>query len=471
MEKKMLYKYIKRFFDIMFSLIVGLVLFLPCLIISVIIKIDSKGPVFFVQKRIGMNGKEFNCLKFRTMIVDAEKEGVYSGKNDKRVARFGRILRKLSIDELPQLLNILIGQMSLIGPRPVLTYHPFPYSAYTEEQKKMFSVRPGLTGWAQINGRKNVEWGKRIKLNVWYAEHLSFLLDLKIFLLTFSSLLNFKDNYNNNDTNIKLFLITNSTFTIKQADRYGVDRIFIDMEYIGKEERQKGLDTVKNHHTISDIIAAKKILSKSDLLVRINPIHGNSHNEIDCAISAGADYLMLPMFKTLNEVKEFINYVNKRVKTILLLETKEGLEIIDSILEFGGFDELYIGLNDLHLSLNQKFMFEPLAIGIVGSIAQKCHNKGIPFGFGGISKLGDGVLPSQYILAEHKKIGSSMAILSRGFLAGCNTKKKIKKTIKNEIKKIRKYECYLSKQDDTFYENNEQFVFKTINNIVKGGDI
>lgn len=182
-----MYKYfLKRFFDIFVSFI-GLIICSPVLlIVAITIKLTSKGPIIFKQQRIGKNGKVYNIYKFRSMCVGAEKmgSGVYSGKGDARVTKIGKILRATSLDELPQFFNLLKGDMSLIGPRPPLTYHPWPYEQYTEEQKKMFNVRPGITGWAQVNGRKEVEWNKRIELNVWYVEHLSFWLDVKIFFKT-----------------------------------------------------------------------------------------------------------------------------------------------------------------------------------------------------------------------------------------------------------------------------------------------
>ena len=175
------------------------------LIIALAVRIDSKGPVLFKQVRLGRGGKEFNILKFRSMCVGAEHtgSGVYSGKDDARVTRVGRILRATSLDELPQLLNVLKGDMSFIGPRPPLTYHPWPIGEYTDEQKRMFDVRPGITGWAQVNGRKEVEWHKRIVLNVYYVDHLSFFLDVKIFFLTFVKVLKNEDNVNSTETLIK----------------------------------------------------------------------------------------------------------------------------------------------------------------------------------------------------------------------------------------------------------------------------
>ena len=136
------------------------------------------------------------------MCVNAEHQGsgVYSRKGDPRVTKVGKIIRATSIDELPQLLNVLKGDMSLIGPRPPLTYHPWPFSEYTEEQKRMFEVRPGLSGWAQVHGRKHVEWDKRIELNVWYVDHVTFWLDAKIIFMTIFQVLVSKDNVSEGPT-------------------------------------------------------------------------------------------------------------------------------------------------------------------------------------------------------------------------------------------------------------------------------
>ena len=196
------YRAVKRFLDVTASFL-GLVLLSPLMLaVSILIKIDSRGPVIFRQKRIGRNGKVFEIYKFRSMCVGAEKtgSGVYSGKGDARVTRIGKILRATSIDELPQLLNILKGEMSFVGPRPPLTYHPWKYEEYTDFQKRIFEVRPGITGWAQVNGRKDVEWHKRIELNVWYVDHMSLLLDIKIMFMTAFKVLTNADNENSGAT-------------------------------------------------------------------------------------------------------------------------------------------------------------------------------------------------------------------------------------------------------------------------------
>lgn len=197
----------------------GLVLLSPLLLaVSILIKIDSRGPVIFRQKRIGRNGKVFEIYKFRSMCVGAEKtgSGVYSGKGDARVTRIGKILRATSIDELPQLLNILKGEMSFVGPRPPLTYHPWKYEEYTDFQKRMFEVRPGITGWAQVNGRKDVEWHKRIELNVWYVDHMSLLLDIKIMFMTAFKVLTNADNENSGATVNKSTESSNDAKVVKK---------------------------------------------------------------------------------------------------------------------------------------------------------------------------------------------------------------------------------------------------------------
>ncbi len=193
---------VKRVLDCAISLPALAVGAIPMGLVALAIKLDSPGPVLFKQDRIGKDGKVFQILKFRSMCEGAEHtgSGVYSGKGDARVTRVGRILRATSIDELPQLWNILRGDMSLIGPRPPLTYHPWPYEEYTDEQKRMFEVRPGVTGWAQVHGRKDVEWHKRIELNVWYVDHVSFKLDAKIFFLTIFKVLTNADNENIGET-------------------------------------------------------------------------------------------------------------------------------------------------------------------------------------------------------------------------------------------------------------------------------
>ena len=197
-----MYEKIKRLFEVLLSC-VGLLVLSPLLLVAAVaVKVESKGPAIFKQERIGRDGRVFEIYKFRSMCVGAEKtgSGVYSGKNDARVTKVGRVLRATSIDELPQLVNILKGEMSFIGPRPVLTYHPWPYEEYTDRQKKRFLVRPGVTGWAQVNGRKGLPWEQRIAYDIEYVEHMSFLFDLKIFFKTIGKVFTNADNVNVSQT-------------------------------------------------------------------------------------------------------------------------------------------------------------------------------------------------------------------------------------------------------------------------------
>ncbi len=267
---------------------------------------------------------------------------------------------------------------------------------------------------------------------------------------------------------IKLMYITNNPVIAKIADEAGVDRIFIDLEVIGKAARQGGMDTVQSHHNISDIPIIKQQLSNAELLVRCNPIYPESQKEIDAIVNNGADIVMLPFFKTIDEVLKFLDYVGGRTKTMLLVETKEAVDIIDSILNLEGIDEMYIGLNDLHLSYGMDFMFQLLADGTVDTLAAKFKSKGKPFGFGGIARIGGGLLPSEYVIAEHYRLGSTRAILSRSF---CNCDKisditAIKEVFNNGLSDIRTLESNLYNQRPAFFENNKRFVKDAVNRIV-----
>lgn len=260
---------------------------------------------------------------------------------------------------------------------------------------------------------------------------------------------------------LKLMYITNSPEIAQIAESAGVDRIFVDMEYIGKSERQGGMDTVQSHHTIDDIARVSQALETAQLLVRVNPIHeatvqySSSKEEIDSAIEAGAEILMLPYFKTVKEVDTFIEYVDGRAKVLPLLETPEAVDKIDDILSLDGLDEIFIGLNDLSLGYGRKFMFELLADGTVDKLCYKFREKGIPYGFGGIAALGKGALPAEKVIAEHYRLGSTCVILSRSF---CNTNQikhmgQISVTFVKGIEAIREYEKEISVYQDFFVQN------------------
>lgn len=270
---------------------------------------------------------------------------------------------------------------------------------------------------------------------------------------------------------LKLMYITNRPEVAQIAEAAGVDRIFVDMEYIGKTDRQGGMDTVQSHHTLEDIKKIADAIEKAELLVRVNPIHDDSDTylsskeEIDSAIKNGAQILMLPYFKTIDEVKKFERYVNKRAKVMLLVETPEAVSIIDEILE-QDIDEIFIGLNDLSLSYKKKFMFELLTDGTVEDLCYKFKKRKIPYGFGGIAALGQGLLPAEMVITEHYRLGSTSAILSRSF---CNTSKisnigVISATFMNGVREIRNYEKNVSIYSE-FFENNTANVIKAVNKI------
>ena len=267
---------------------------------------------------------------------------------------------------------------------------------------------------------------------------------------------------------LKLMYITNDENIAKIAEESGVDWIFVDLEINGKERRQGNLDTVISRHKLEDVKKIKKTLLKSKLLVRVNPIYDHSEKEINRVINDGADIIMLPFFKSREEVKEFITYVDRRAKTCLLLETPEAVENIDYILNIKGIDYVHIGLNDLHLGYGMDFMFELLANGTVEMLCKKISNMGIPYGFGGIARIGQGLLPAEYILGEHYRLGSSMAILSRSF---CNLDvikdlRKIKTIFDNGVNEIRKYEYKLSQQNDKFFKENQVKIDKIVRKII-----
>lgn len=274
---------------------------------------------------------------------------------------------------------------------------------------------------------------------------------------------------------LKLMYITNRIDVAKIADDTGVDRIFIDLEYIGKEERQQGLNSVKSYHTVSDIIKIKKVIKNAELVVRVNPIHEKnldfmgSDYEINSAIDAGADLIMLPMYRSMGEVEKFLKIVNGRAKTQLLAETPDACSIMKETVKLPEVDEIHIGLNDLHLAYHKKFMFELLADGTVEKICDDIKKSDKPFGFGGIARIGYGILPAEYIIKEHYRIGSTRAILSRSF---CNANKienayEIKDIFEKGIQKIRSTEEIISNLSDSELEKNRLEVIRLTKEIVK----
>ncbi len=274
---------------------------------------------------------------------------------------------------------------------------------------------------------------------------------------------------------LKLMYITNRPEVALIAEAAGVDRIFLDMEYIGKQLRQGGMDTVQCQHTAEDVANIRRVIRRAQVLVRCNPIHDataeytSTEDEIDAVIHSGADVIMLPYFKTAGEVERFLNAVNGRASTMLLLETPEAVEHIDEILSLDGIDEIHIGLNDLSLGYHKRFMFELLSDGTVDMLCEKIRRKGIPYGFGGIASLGKGALHSEYIIAEHYRLGSGCAILSRSFcdMNYVESLDAARIIFKNGLQSIREYESFCEQQSSSFFENNRRTVQACIHRILE----
>lgn len=265
--------------------------------------------------------------------------------------------------------------------------------------------------------------------------------------------------------NLNLMILAADPQSALLAQESGIDRVFYDLEYINKNERQRGRDTVISNNRIDDIPAVRKVLNKSKLLVRTNPIHAYSADEVEKAINYGADILMLPMVLDQHDVATFIKLVNGRARVCIMVETAQALARIDKILEEPGVDEIFIGLNDLHISLGLTFMFEVLSGGLVEYIAQKCKQRGIPFGFGGIARIGEGMLPSDYILGEHVRLGSSSVILSRAF-KGETGGSSMTMNMREEVEKVRQRIREIEAWSDVEHLENQLRIKTAVDSVV-----
>lgn len=250
--------------------------------------------------------------------------------------------------------------------------------------------------------------------------------------------------------------ITNHPEIALIAEKNGVHRIWVDLETLGKEERQKNRNTVKSNHTVEDVRRIAPLLTTAELLVRVNPWNEHSKAEIDAVVEAGAQIVMLPMWKSVQEVQCFLNAVGGRAKTTLLLETREAMDCLDGVLALDGIDEVHIGLNDLHISCGLSFMFELLANGTVEALCQKLAAKGIPYGFGGIAKIGDGAVPAEKIILEHHRLGSTRAILSRTFCdnARITSLEEIARVFELNMDAVRSFDSYAAGLSADEYERN-----------------
>lgn len=262
--------------------------------------------------------------------------------------------------------------------------------------------------------------------------------------------------------------ITNTPYVAEIADRNGVDRIFVDLETVGKALRQPNMNTVISDHSIEDIGKVKAVVKKAEILVRVNQIYHGSEKELNTVAESDADIIMLPYFKTADAVRKFVSIVDGRKKCCALIETPEAVACIDEILAVDGIDEVFIGLNDLHIGYGNKFMFVLLANGTVDRLCEKFKKKGVPYGFGGVARPDFGTLKGKYILGEHYRLGSECVILSRSF---CNcgvveSNGEIEAIMRYGVKEIREYEKFLESADEQFFQNNRRELIDCVDSII-----
>ncbi len=268
---------------------------------------------------------------------------------------------------------------------------------------------------------------------------------------------------------LRFFMITASPEMAEFATNADVDYIFVDLEVNGKFQRQGHLDTVISKHSLEDVSRVRKKVPAGKLMVRINPINSSSEKEINEVIAAGADAVMLPMFRSVDEVVSFVGAVNGRAKSILLVETNDAVNSCEHWIKISGIDQVHIGLNDLHLDLNLDFMFEPLSNGMLDECCQRLREARVPFGIGGLARVGEGVLPAELLLAEHIRLGSTWAILSRTFHRNANSVKEIESQMnfEGELKKLRTAYTELSNCDAVQIRDLHNLVSERTSEIVK----
>lgn len=263
-------------------------------------------------------------------------------------------------------------------------------------------------------------------------------------------------------TVIDFIQITNDPVLARRCDALGGFRLFVDLECLGKPERQAGRNTFISTHTMADVGTIKRALLQSLLMVRLNPMHGGTLAEVNEALAQGADMLMLPMFTCTGELASFCDMVAGRVPVVALLETAGALDTLPQWVGTPGLSEVYVGLNDLHLSLGMRFMFEPLAQGLLDEVARWTHAQGLRLGFGGIARVGEGLLPGEDVLAEHLRLGSRAVILSRTFYRDGDAS-----SMETAVSRLRQEEKRLSCRDADAVNADQLRIAQTIRGIAR----
>lgn len=263
--------------------------------------------------------------------------------------------------------------------------------------------------------------------------------------------------------------ITNDPELARYAIEAGVQRLFVDLEIMGKYERQGHKDTLISHHTIDDLRKIRETLPDATILARINPFYEGTETEIEAVLLHKPQMIMLPMYKTAQEVEKVAKIINGRCALIPLLETAEALECVDEVCQIDGVSELYVGLNDLHLALKLDFMFELLANGTVEKISQRAHFFGKKFGFGGVARLNEGLLKAEYILGEHVRLRSNSVILSRTFHRQHGSVEELESNVdfRHELNKIKDYIETVRRWSPERYESNRLNLISVTQEITK----
>lgn len=273
---------------------------------------------------------------------------------------------------------------------------------------------------------------------------------------------------------LRFLMIVDDVDIARFVHRNGVDRLFVDLEKLGKQERQKHVSSWKSHQSPADVTKIRHAVPDAHLLVRLNPLNPATEAEINDALERGADSLMLPMFRTYCEVAEFYDLVAGRANIVPLCETVGSLEAIPEMLKHLPVSELHIGLNDLHLDLGKKFMFQPLADGILEKPCILLREHGVAFGIGGVARAAEGIISPEYLLGEHVRLGSDGAILSRSFHRNAITLEQLQEStdFAGEIAKLQSiYADFSQTSAATLEHNREMTKAKVIDvvNVIKAG--
>ncbi|QDU49388.1 aldolase/citrate lyase family protein [Gimesia panareensis] len=268
---------------------------------------------------------------------------------------------------------------------------------------------------------------------------------------------------------MKYLFITDCPEIAKYVDQCGVDRIFIDLELLGKVERQGNRDTVISHHRVESISRVKEVVHQAEVLVRVNPLNPDSADEIEQVLDQGADALMLPMFRSVEEVEWFCDRVNSRAQVVPLVETLGAMQQLELIVQLPGVSQVHIGLNDLHLELELGFMFELMSNGMVEEMSAICRNAQIPFGIGGISTMDTGLVSGRLVLSEHARLGSEWVILSRSFhqLAYSLQELQEKVDLPLELEKVNQHFAEQLKRSKFEIEQDKQTLYHAINQVAR----